>query len=304
MNTPSVAYPPSILKALAQVRAAVPAVPKSGHNAFHHYDYASESDVLSAYNPAMNEAGLIVLPAVLESHERQIQTKSGGETTLTRVVMEFTLAHKDGDVWPVPLRWEAQGEDSQDKGLAKAVTSATKYFLTSLFQAEKGTDPDADSGEGTKKAPRTNAVPRSAPIPVASAKVCPKCGKEAIAKGTEQYGGGWFCSKKKGGCGAKFSAWPPPVESPVPPASAVPGQGNMAEAVAQGTLPTGLTETEMKTALSELADAGEKSLLDVGSYWKLAEVAALRKRMSAEQLDQFTISKNDWKQYWTDKGEA
>jgi hypothetical protein len=34
--------------------------------------------------------------------------------------------------------------------------------------------------------------------------VCPNCGKEAIIKGKEEYGGGWLCFAKKGGCGAKF----------------------------------------------------------------------------------------------------
>lgn len=34
---------------------------------------------------------------------------------------------------------------------------------------------------------------------------CPECGKEAIIKGKAEYGGGWLCFAKKGGCGAK---WP------------------------------------------------------------------------------------------------
>ena len=33
---------------------------------------------------------------------------------------------------------------------------------------------------------------------------CPKCGKPTIIKGKEEYGGGWICYAKKGGCGAKF----------------------------------------------------------------------------------------------------
>ncbi len=33
---------------------------------------------------------------------------------------------------------------------------------------------------------------------------CPKCGKETIIKGKKEYGGGWLCFTKKGGCGAKF----------------------------------------------------------------------------------------------------
>ena len=34
---------------------------------------------------------------------------------------------------------------------------------------------------------------------------CPLCGKEAIIKGKEEWGGGWTCWKKKDGCGAKFT---------------------------------------------------------------------------------------------------
>lgn len=36
-------------------------------------------------------------------------------------------------------------------------------------------------------------------------KTCPECKKEgAIIKGKQEYGGGWLCFNKKGGCGAKF----------------------------------------------------------------------------------------------------
>lgn len=35
-------------------------------------------------------------------------------------------------------------------------------------------------------------------------RICPECGKPMIIKGKEEYGGGWLCYAKKGGCGAKF----------------------------------------------------------------------------------------------------
>lgn len=38
-----------------------------------------------------------------------------------------------------------------------------------------------------------------------SARKCPDCGKETIIKGKEEYGGGWLCFARKGGCGSK---WP------------------------------------------------------------------------------------------------
>lgn len=43
---------------------------------------------------------------------------------------------------------------------------------------------------------------------------CPTCGKdETIIKGKEQYGGGWLCFGKKGGCGAKFKDGDPAIEN-------------------------------------------------------------------------------------------
>ena len=35
-------------------------------------------------------------------------------------------------------------------------------------------------------------------------RVCPACGEPAIIKGKAEYGGGWVCFKKKGGCGEKY----------------------------------------------------------------------------------------------------
>jgi len=37
-----------------------------------------------------------------------------------------------------------------------------------------------------------------------ASRVCPSCGKETIIKGKEEFGGGWLCFTRKGGCGEKF----------------------------------------------------------------------------------------------------
>lgn len=46
-----------------------------------------------------------------------------------------------------------------------------------------------------------------------SARKCPKCGNETIIKGKEEFGGGWLCWAKKGGCGAKFNDGDAAIES-------------------------------------------------------------------------------------------
>jgi len=37
-------------------------------------------------------------------------------------------------------------------------------------------------------------------------RTCPQCGRATIIKGKPEYGGGWLCFQRKGGCGAKFGA--------------------------------------------------------------------------------------------------
>ncbi len=44
-------------------------------------------------------------------------------------------------------------------------------------------------------------------------RVCPACGQATIIRGKAEYGGGWLCFAKKGGCGAKYAAGDPAIES-------------------------------------------------------------------------------------------
>jgi len=45
-----------------------------------------------------------------------------------------------------------------------------------------------------------------------AARICPECGRETIIKGKAEYGGGWLCFAKKGGCGAKWEDGAPEIE--------------------------------------------------------------------------------------------
>ena len=54
------------------------------------------------------------------------------------------------------------------------------------------------SGEGSCSTMETRYAFRNAE------RTCPDCGGAFIIKGKDEYGGGWLCYHKKGGCGAKF----------------------------------------------------------------------------------------------------
>ena len=157
-QTKALAPTAKIATALHAVMAKVSYVQKDGKNAFHGYRYASEAALLAALRPAMIEEGIFLIPSV--SLVKPIDDHGN-----THVEMEYTLVHKDGDVWPFPIRAAGMGNDRSkngavgDKGVYKAITGANKYLLFKMFQIETGDDPENE----------THEVPALAPAPVKAA---------------------------------------------------------------------------------------------------------------------------------------
>lgn len=138
-----------IALALHQVMQSVGYVQKTGKNSFHGYKYAGEADLLEKLRPAMIEAGLLLIPSVQS-------VSSIDEHGNTIVHVEYTLAHKDGDVWPDKIGAYGCGNDKNksgvgDKGVYKAITGANKYLLFKLFQIETGDDPENEQKQITPK---------------------------------------------------------------------------------------------------------------------------------------------------------
>lgn len=132
-----------IAAALHEVMQKCSYVQKNGHNKFHNYRYAGEADLLAVLRPAMVEAGLLLIPSIT-------QATGPDEYGNTTVRIEYTLAHKGGDIWPEKVVAMGCGNDKNskggigDKGLYKAITGANKYALFKLFQIETGDEPEAD----------------------------------------------------------------------------------------------------------------------------------------------------------------
>jgi len=130
-----------IATALHNVMAKVSYVQKDGKNSFHGYKYASEAALLEQLRPAMIEQGLILIPSV----QSVSQIDAHGNTV---VMMEYTLLHQSGEVWPDKIIAVGCGNDRNktgnvgDKGVYKAITGANKYLLFKLFQIETGDDPE------------------------------------------------------------------------------------------------------------------------------------------------------------------
>lgn len=150
-----------ILTALHKVMSEVGYVQKKSKNEFHKYTYASEGDLLKVLRPAMNEAGLMLIP----SGENVSHVDKDGNTNITVL---YTLCHKDGAVWPEPIRAFGCGNDKNskggvgDKGLYKAITGANKYLLFKLFQIETGNDPEQDDNNNSGESPPQKQPEQSA----------------------------------------------------------------------------------------------------------------------------------------------
>lgn len=86
----------------------------------------------------------------------------------------------------------------EDGHLTVSVVCTLKHIPTSLEIA---------TGEGLCSTKESRYAYRQ------GERVCPQCKGAYIIKGKAEYGGGWICFKKKGGCGAKFEDGDPVIES-------------------------------------------------------------------------------------------
>jgi hypothetical protein len=143
-----------IIRALNAVMQEVDYVQKTGENDFHKYTYASEADVLDKLRPAMVKHGLVLIPSIAQVSN----VDAYGNTT---VMMNYTLAHTSGAVWPEKIGAAGCGGDKNrngvgDKGLYKAITGANKYLLFKLFQIETGDNEPEDPEGDRRRAERMN----------------------------------------------------------------------------------------------------------------------------------------------------
>lgn len=128
--------PKSLSAKLAEVMGAIQSVGKDGENTFHHYDYATESAIVTAVRGHLAERGVILIPSIEQCDQAG---------TLTTLVFKFTFV--DGETGEVhEARWIGTGDDKGDKGAYKAMTGAVKYFLLKTFLIPTHDDPEGDTG--------------------------------------------------------------------------------------------------------------------------------------------------------------
>lgn len=108
------------------------------------YATINYSDVLSKIRPSMLRHGLELLPGRIERVQNTpVKTKSG-DALLTEITQWFRAQAIDCDTDYYEFMVVGSGQDSQDKGAAKAGTMAQKQALLKLFLLEVGDELEDD----------------------------------------------------------------------------------------------------------------------------------------------------------------
>jgi hypothetical protein len=162
-----------------------------------------------------------------ELQEMENMSKPETRALAVREEMELSVAEVENQVKKIQQLMKAVMQDGEHYGVIPGMTKKTllkpgaeKLCLTFRFdpqyEAESrydgdhltvkskcvlyhiGTGKRLGSGEGMCSTKETKYAYRN------QAPKCPDCGKETIIKGKAEFGGGWLCWKKKGGCGKKY----------------------------------------------------------------------------------------------------
>lgn len=156
-NTTTMAFPKGIAEKVLAVMQAVGSLETDKRNEKQDYPYISADKVLGRCRAAMVEAGLTLIPNVIDQQIECVQYKKYGKEAMlfqASLRFEMVLADKDGNIHHAS--WTGAGVDyaSPDKAVYKAMTSGHKYFLMKIFNIAVGNEdgehePPQDARHGT-----------------------------------------------------------------------------------------------------------------------------------------------------------
>lgn len=138
----------TVQQAMIDVMKAVGAVRKTGRNKHQNFNFRGIDAVVNAVSPALQRAGVVVVPELQKFDRQAMQTTKGNAMNSVDVIVKYTFIGPNGDTISATVPGEAF--DSGDKATAKAMSVA---FRTALLQAlalpTDDHDPDTESYNAT-----------------------------------------------------------------------------------------------------------------------------------------------------------
>lgn len=165
--------PESLATKLAAIGREIGAVDKSGKNTQQNYAYIEYGVVAGRIRELFDKYHIIIIPNVESVQQDEITNKYGGKGYHYVLTMTFMLINGEDPDDREIASWTGEASDYGDKGINKAETAGTKYFLMRLFNVSEKGEEDADKTTPeamSETRPRSNARQFTA-TEVASAKV-------------------------------------------------------------------------------------------------------------------------------------
>ena len=125
----------SIYKTINEVRKSVDGYLKKDVN-IQGYKAITHDNVTAHVRQAFIDAGLIIIPELVESETREIVTDKGKTKIYTIARYKFTLANADDQITSGIV--EGHAEDYGDKAAGKALSYSFKNFILKLMMLETG----------------------------------------------------------------------------------------------------------------------------------------------------------------------
>jgi hypothetical protein len=121
----------NIDQAMLKAMRTVTAVGKAGYNKQQQYPFRGIDGVLDALGPALREAGVYVLPELLEIKLQDTRTTLDKPTREVTLKVKYTFMAEDGTSRSTIVPGESL--DTSDKGTAKAMSVAYRIALIQIF---------------------------------------------------------------------------------------------------------------------------------------------------------------------------
>ena len=160
---------------LVKIMADCAYVQKNGLNDFHHYRFATASDVLEKVNASLvkNNVASVVVSELTDMVDTTNQ--SGKIEHLATVKTSLTLIDCDSGE-SLTLVGLGSGADVGDKAIMKAQTASLKYAYLMSLAIATGDDPEADLQTDVRNAVPTVTQINKSNIQDAGEPVCSACG--------------------------------------------------------------------------------------------------------------------------------
>ena len=165
----------NIAAKLVKIMADCAYVQKNGLNDFHHYRFATASDVLEKVNASLvkNNVASVVVSELTDMVDTTNQ--SGKIEHLATVKTSLTLIDCDSGE-SLTLIGLGSGADVGDKAIMKAQTASLKYAYLMSLAIATGDDPEADLQTDVRNAVPTVTQVNKSNIQDAGEPVCSDCG--------------------------------------------------------------------------------------------------------------------------------